>query len=273
MLASQGVGMVGVGLILLVAGEPAPLAESFAWAAFAGISGVGGLALFYLALARGTMGVVAPLAALIGAGVPVLIAIINGERLDGARLIGIAMALAAVVLISLPSRSADARERRALRIDIAELPIVVLAGLGFAGFFVGIDHASASGAIWWPLTVVRACGITLVLAAIVVASLRRREQPWRRRVAEVLGVDRFRTSGRTALSAVPLFLITGVGDMGGNVFFLLARGAGEFSVAVVLSSLYPVVTTVLAVLLLRERLRAVQLAGVALAILSVPLLR
>lgn len=273
MLASQGIGMVATGLILLVVGEPVPAADSVLWAAIAGISGVGGLAFFYLALARGTMGVVAPLAALIGAGVPVLVAIINGESVDAIRLLGIALALTAVVLISLPSRTANGAERRVFRADIAELPIVVLAGLGFAGFFIGIDRATADGALWWPLTIVRVFGISLVVLVIAIAIWRRREGNLGGRAAGVLGLDRLRDSGRTFTIVALLLLGSGVGDLGGNVFFVFARGADTLAVAVVLSSLYPVVTTLLAALLLRERLRPVQLVGVALATLSVPLLR
>jgi drug/metabolite transporter (DMT)-like permease len=72
---------------------------------------------------------------------------------------------------------------------------------------------------------------------------------------------------------VGLLLLTGMGDLGGNAFFVLAARADALSVAVVLSSLYPIVTAVLAALLLRERLRPIQIAGVVLASLSVPLLR
>lgn len=276
MLASQGLGLVAVGLILALVGEPAPGATSLLWASIAGVSAVGGLAFFYLALSRGTMSLVAPLAALIGAGLPVLVAIINGERVDAARLLGMGFALTAVVLISLPSRTANATERRAFRADLAELPIVVLAGLGFAGFFIGIDRAASEGAVWWPLTIVRVFGIAIVTLAIVVAVWRRGEGTdgtLRRRAALVLGVDRLRDSGRTFASLLPLLLLTGLGDLGGNVFFVLASRADSFAVAVVLSSLYPVVTTLLAAVLLRERLRPVQLLGVALATLSVPLLR
>jgi drug/metabolite transporter (DMT)-like permease len=71
----------------------------------------------------------------------------------------------------------------------------------------------------------------------------------------------------------PLFLLTGLGDIGGNAFFVLAKQVDAFSVAVVLSSLYPVGTTVLAAVLLRERLSPVQIGGVVLATVSVPLLR
>ena len=273
MLASQGLGLIAVVAILALVGEALPGGGSLAWAAFAGFAGVAGLGFFYLALARGTMGIVAPLAALIGAGVPVLVAIVGGEQLGPMRIGGIGIALVAVVLISLPGRPADEQERRAQRVDIADLPIVIFAGLGFAGFFIGIDRASTDGATWWPLTVVRICGLSLVAAAIVVAAARAPSAPWRARAAGVLGADRFRGSGRTFTATVPLLVLTGAGDLGGNAFFVLARAVDVLSVAVVLSSLYPVVTTVLAALLLGERLRPAQVLGVVLATLSVPLLR
>ena len=82
-----------------------------------------------------------------------------------------------------------------------------------------------------------------------------------------------RARGERSLAPLPLFVIAGAGDMGGNCFFVLARGADALSVAVVLSSLYPIVTTLLAAIFLRERLRPLQILGVVLATLSVPLLR
>jgi drug/metabolite transporter (DMT)-like permease len=235
--------------------------------------GVGGLACFYYALGRGTMGVVAPLAALIGAGLPVLLAIYNGEQVSLTRLAGIGLALVAVVLISLPTRQEDASERRAVRIDMADLPLVVLSGLGFAGFFIFIERASVGGALWWPLTIVRIVGVAMVATGFGYTLARARAASLRERAAAVLGFARLKTwpFGRLALLAT--FVLAGIGDLGGNAFFVLARHADAFSVAVVLSSLYPVITVVLAALLLRERLRPTQIAGVILATLSVALLR
>ena len=112
MLASQGIGFIATVLILLVSGEPV------------GGPGVAHLGrdrghlrrrwarLFYLALSRGTMGLVAPLAALIGAGLPVLLAIAGGEQPDTWRLAGIGLALVAVVLISMPTGKSAAERRR-----------------------------------------------------------------------------------------------------------------------------------------------------------------
>jgi len=272
MLASQGIGFVITVLILVASGEPTASTESLAWAAFAGVSGIAGLAFFYFALSRGTMGLVAPLAALIGAGLPVVLAIIDGETPDALRWAGIAVALLAVVLISLPPLGSNAAKGVA-RLDMKELPIVLLSGLGFAGFFIAIDRASADGALWWPLATVRVVGIVLVIGAVVFFSWRSGPGPVGQRLGGAIGLDRFRASGHTLAATLPLFLIAGAGDMGGNVFFVLARGADALSVAVVLASLYPIVTTILAAIFLHERLRAVQILGVAMAALSVPLLR
>lgn len=272
-LTSQFVGL-GLSLILLGwTGEASPAPEAFVWSAIAGASGIAGLGFFYLALARGTMGVVAPLAALIGAGLPVLVAIVGGETVSYVRLGGIGLALVAVILISLPGAEESPGERRLIAIDIRDLPLAVAAGLGFAGFFLGLDRASAPGTLWWPLVVVRIVGVAIVLAIFLALVARATAPSLRSRASSVLGVGRLRESGRSIAATLPLFVLTGVGDMGGNAFFVLARDADAFSVAVVLSSLYPVVTTVLAALILRERLRPIQVAGVAMATISVPLLR
>jgi len=256
-----------------VSGEIGPTQEAVVWGAVAGISGAAGLGCLYLALARGMMGVVAPLAALIGAGVPVLIAIAGGESAPLGRLAGMAVALFAVVLITWPARAKGQSARRALRSELSQFPLILFSGLGFAGAFVGLDRASAGEAIWWPLLVVRVAGFGVVAIAFATLVARLPGDSLGARVNQVLGIDRFRESGRSVRTILPLLLLTGLGDLFGNIFFVLALDADAFSVAVVLSSLYPVVTTVLAAVLLRERLRPAQLAGVALATASVPLLR
>ncbi|MEO8626436.1 MAG: EamA family transporter [Candidatus Limnocylindrales bacterium] len=270
---AQVVGWIGILLFVAVAGEAAPTAETVIFGVAAGAFGVSGLVCFYYALGRGTMGVIAPLAALIGAGVPVLLTIYNGELVSLARLGGIGLALAAVVLISLPAGEKTADERRRLRIDFADLPLVVLSGLGFAGFFVFIGHASAGGGLWWPLAIVRTTGVLMIAAGFGYLMLRARPAHLRERVGHVLGTAHLRHWPFSRLALITTFVVAGVGDLGGNVFFVLAQHADAFSVAVVLSSLYPVFTTVLAVLLLHERLRRFQVVGVVLATLSVALLR
>jgi drug/metabolite transporter (DMT)-like permease len=250
-----------------------PSAGALLWASAAGLSGVVGLGAFYLALSRGTMGLIAPLAALIGAALPAVVSIWAGEELGAVRLAGIGLALAAVVLISLPGGEKSEAERSALSIDLRDLPLVLVSGLGFAGFYLFLDAtAAAGGDTWWPLVVVRVVGLAVVLAALAVLVVRADEPRLRSRVDRLLGFQRLRASGAGLLTVGPLFLLAGLGDLGGNAFFLFANALDALPVAVVLSSLYPVVTTVLAAIFLHERLRALQLLGIALAVLAVILI-
>jgi drug/metabolite transporter (DMT)-like permease len=219
------------------------------------------------------MGVVAPLSALIGAGLPVIVGVTDGEAIDAGRGLGMATALLAVVLISLPSSSPSTDERRRLRIDLHELPYVIVAGVGFGLFFVFLDRATPNEETWWPLFIVRVVGLVLTGAALLVAVMRARERTWRLRADVVLGLPNLRARAVPIGVIVLLLLVTGAGDLGGNLFFVLAARADALSVAVVLASLYPVVTTLLAAAFLHERLRRIQILGVVLASLSVPLLR
>lgn len=271
-MTAQVLGLLGTLAFLPFSSEALLDGEAVVFAVLAGGLGVSGLFCFYYALGRGTMGVIAPVSALIGAGVPVLVAIYNGEHVSTARLIGIILALIAVVLISLPVGESTAAEGRKVRLDVRELPVVVASGLGFAGFFLFIGHATADGGVLWPLAVIRIVGVLMVMAGFSFLLWRMREGSVRERMSELIGVRRLRTWPSGRLPLIGAFVIAGLGDLGGNLFFVFAQQADLFSVAVVLSSLYPVVTTILAVLLLRERLRPLQTAGVVLATLSVVLL-
>ncbi len=273
LLAAQVIGLGATFLILLPSGEAPPPPAAVAWAAAAGLSGIVGLGAFYLALSRGTMGLIAPLAALIGAALPAVVAIAGGEDVGTVRLAGIGLGLVAVVLISLPGGERTAAERRAVRVDVAELPLVAVSGLGFAGFYIFLDRSVAAGAeTYWPILFVRIVGTTVAVLMVAVLLGRRREQPLSQRVGRLFGWSRLRALPAGGLAAVPLFVLAGLGDLGGNIFFVLANAADAFAVAVVLSSLYPVVTTILAALLLRERLRPLQIGGIALAVLAVVLI-
>ena len=77
---------------------------------------------------------------------------------------------------------------------------------------------------------------------------------------------------RLGLAALLVGCVAGVGDLGGNLFFVLASDEGELPVVIVLTSLYPVVTAILARAFLHERLSPLRLLGVALAIAGVVLI-
>jgi drug/metabolite transporter (DMT)-like permease len=258
MLVSQTLGFVLCLVLVVALAEPVPDATGFLWAIAAGTAGICGLAGFYAALSRGTMGLVAPLTALIAASVPSIVGVINGTPLTPLLLLGIAIALAAVVLISLPdSEAALGLGRPSWNVirgsGRREVLLVVVAGLGFSGFFLGITAAhNAGAATWWSLMIVRIVGMLLVSSGVV---------------ALVLSGRRMDLSLEP--SSLPLAAAAGVGDLAGNGFYLLAIEQTSLPTAVVLSSLYPVQTTLLARAVLGERLTRVRAAGVGLAIVAI----
>jgi drug/metabolite transporter (DMT)-like permease len=256
-LLAQGVGLVLAGFLLLPAGEPLPSSEALAWALAAGAAGVFGLAFFYLALSRGTMGLVAPLTALLAASIPALVGLWRGDDLGALDLVGMLVALLAVVLISLPDRRLGTPVLATFHGSRArEGLLIVLSALGFAGFFLCVDAARGSGAgTWWLLFLVKVAGVASMALAMVVALLLGR---------------------RVALRVGPAALLTGsvagVADLAGNLFFVLASHGADLSIVVVLSSLYPIGTALLARFLLHERLGPARMLGVALAVAGVVLI-
>lgn len=257
MLLAQATGLVLATGLLLVSSEPLPGAEALAWAAAAGVSGSIGLGAFYLALSRGTMGLVAPLTALIAAAVPALIGIATGDQTGPLVLAGMISALAAVALISLPGSAPGTPALPTFHGSRArEWLLIVTGGLGFAGFFLCIDAShAAGGAIWWPLATVKVAG-TLSVGAVCLAL-----------VAASRGPDL-----RLGRAALLMGCLAGLGDLGGNLFFVLASDVGELAIVVIISSLYPVSTALLARTFLHERLGRLRTAGVALAVGGVVLI-
>ena len=270
-VASQAVGLLLAGLVTVGSGERMPGALSIAWAVVAGLAGLGGIVAFYRVLASGEMSLAAPLVAVIGSGVPAGIGLVAGEHLDTPQVIGLACGLAAVVVVSRTAAdpTAEARSRE----TVHSLPLVICAGAGFAGFFLAIGQATheGGGTIWWPLFAARVA--TVGVAAAVLIGLAARRSGGARASS---GVRRFPVPSRVdpALTAgvVALVAVAGIADFGGNGLFLVAQSTGAFSLAVILSSLYPIVTAMLAARVLGEHLSRSQLVGVALALVGVVLI-
>jgi drug/metabolite transporter (DMT)-like permease len=198
----------------------------------AGLCGVAGLLLYFRGLAVGPMGTVAPLSAVVAAGLPLLVGIVRGERPGTLTVAGMVLALVAIVLATMGSRG----ERAALQGVLLGLA----SGAGFGLFFVALDATPPDSGLW-PLIVGRATTVTLLLIALAALRPKGRGSPW-------------------------LMVASGVLDSVANVFFLLATRVGELGVTSVIVSLYPVAVVLLARAVLRERLTAAQMAGVVLAI-------
>ncbi len=243
-LVSQFVALLG---LLPVAGLTGAFTTPTSYvlpAVLAGLVGTTALGAFYNALATGTMGVVAPVASL-GIVLPVAVGLAQGESPRGLQLLGIVVAVAGVVLASGPELTGGAGLRPLL-----------LAGYSAAGFgavVVLVARASRgeSGAVVMTLLTMRLTSV-VVLAVVLLAARRR-----------TLGVQR---------TDFALLAAIGVGDVAANACYALASRGALLSVVAVLSSLYPVVTVLLARQVHTERLRPVQVAGVSAALAGVVLL-
>lgn len=244
LLVSQLTGLAVLLAVTAVRGEGPPRIGFLAIGALGGVAGIVGIAAFYRGLAVGAMGVVAPISAT-AAVVPLVVGVATGERPSAFQAAGIALALAGVVLASRESKEASAAGGRAA----AGVGLALVAAAGFGTFFVLIDAASEADPVW-AIVASRVTGLGLLLAAA--AATGARAVPER--------------------AEVPALMAIGVFDLSGQTLFALASTVGLVSVVSVLASLYPVTTIVLARVVLGERVRALQRAGAAGALVGVALI-
>ncbi|MFI7227094.1 EamA family transporter [Nonomuraea angiospora] len=234
------------GLVLILALLPvlpgAAGAAALSWGLAAGLSGAAGLVLFYRALATGVMSVVAPTTAVTSAALPVVFGLATGERPAFWALVGVALALCSVLLVS-QDRSTERRGSR------ASVLTALAAGAGFGGFFILLAMAPDDAGLW-PLVGARVSSITTVALLALVT----------------------RRALRPGPGSLHIIVAAGVLDMAANVLYLLAQRGGLLSLVAVLVSLYPASTLLLARQVLGERLRAIQVAGVACALGAVALI-
>lgn len=242
LVLSQSVGLVGIVIVALVLRHPWPAGIDLAWGAAAGISGVVGLGLLYRGLAAGSAAIVSPTAALAGTAAPIVVGVLLGETPQPTGWAGIALALPAILLLSLTRD--DERS-----FDGVSLAMGVAAGLGFGGYYILIDQTAGTSG-FWPLVSAR-------LASVVAVSL-------------------LATVARQSLAVVRRArgpaVFAGVLDMAANVFFLIAARSGLLVTAAVVSSLYPAPTVLLARIVDREVLGPRRIIGLLLALGGVALM-
>lgn len=240
---------VGAAVLLvaaLVAGG-SPTAAAIPWAAASGACGGVGLIVFYAGLAAGPMRVVAPVSALVSTVLPVGVAIAAGERPGPAVYAGGFICVLATVLVSMEASKPDAPSAHP---PVARgLAYGTGAGIMFGLFFLFLREAATSGVLW-PSALSRSTGAVILLGVAVWAGA---PPAWRGASPRVLAA----VIGSGTIDAIA------------NVCYVLATRAGLFGVAVVLTSLYPGVTVLLARLVLGERIRPLQLAGLLLAIAGI----
>jgi len=239
-----------IAALAVAAASPGPASlAGLAWGFSAGLVGGLGLIIFYTGLAAGPMSVVAPVSGLVSTVLPVAVALAEGERPGAGVYAGALLCLVAIVLASSASDTASdtggdtGPARRPGRLGRA-IAYGTASGVSFGLFFLLIRNAGQSGEVW-PVAAGRIGELAIVLAA-----------------AAVLRPGLLRGAG----GGIPLVAAgAGVMDVVANICYVAATRTGAFGLAVVLASLYPGVTVLLARVVLGERLRWIQRVGLALA--------
>ena len=232
--------IVGIALLTVIH-EPAMRDVDIAVSIAGGVFGAAGLALLYRGLATGRMGVVAPVAAVLTATLPVVFGFVTEGVPSLFAIAGIGFAVVSVILVS---RSADAGDGRPSGIRYA-----LAAGTIFGLFTVSASFL-ADDLFLSPLVVMRLASVLTIALFVIV-----QRQPW-----------------RVPRRLWPALVAVGVVDMAATAAYLGAIAIGPLSIAAILASLYPVFTVILAALVLRERVTPSHAAGIAAAGLAVALI-
>ena len=258
-LASRTANGVRVAAFVAIMGLPLAFVVSLAygaehvgrndviWSVLSGIVVAVGIGCFYVGMGRGLITVVAPVAAVTGAVIPVVYGLVRGERPETLALVGLVLAFIAVAVVSLAQ--SEQHPETMVGIDRHVIALALASGLFFGLFYITLSRVSDDAGLW-PVTISRAAGsIVLVILSLILTR-------------GILGgvVRLWRT-----------ILLIAVLEVSAMVPLLLALQRGPVAIASVLASLYPVTTVLLAAFVLRERLSRLQYVGVACALVSVAL--
>ena len=192
-------------------------------------------------LATGRMGVVSPISAMSGV-VPVLYALFYlDEQLSPLVTVGVIFALLGAILASGPEFSQG--------FPLKPVFLALGAALGFGTALTFMAQGSESSAL---MTMVSMRAATFFVSVAILV--------------------RLRGTGGMGKSHVGLLVFIGVADFSANLILGIATTKGLVSLAMVLGSLFPIVTSLLAFIFLKERLHRVQYAGIASAVFGVAMI-
>jgi drug/metabolite transporter (DMT)-like permease len=211
----------------------APTPQSLAWGFAAGTVGAAGIALLYKGLGSGKMSVVAPITAVCATVIPVLAGLVLGDHPSTRSLLGVGVAVIAIVLVSQGSHHGEDGK--------GGVGIALASGVSIGGFLILISRATGNGL--WPLFVSRIAATVMLIALALV-----RRQPL-----------------IPSAAVRPTVRWCGVFDASATVCYALAVHPGALGIVATLISLYPASTIILARIVLKEHLRRRQGVGLAFA--------
>ena len=245
---TQAIGLLfGITLVLLsgeLFGSNPPNAFGddgyFFPGAIAGVTGYIGLICLYAGLSTGRMGVVSPISAL-SAVIPLTVALVNGEVLTTAQGVGVVIAMVGAFCASGPELSQGLSPKPIF------LALGAAAGFGTAMTFMAMGSESSA---LMTMVMMRATTFIVTIALVI----------------------RYRTVGNFEKSEIPILLFIGVSDFLANLLLGVATNFGLVSLVMVLGSIYPIVTALLAFVILKERLHRIQYFGIVFAVAGVALI-
>jgi drug/metabolite transporter (DMT)-like permease len=253
--AYQVLALASLSGLVLMAGltwyfhEPVPSAESLFWAGIAGVCGSLGLTVLFYGLATRGSAIVSPVSGVVGALLPVLYTVLNSGLPENTQILGFAVAAPGIWLVT-ASSSADRRTAR------SGLGLGVLAGVGFGMFFILIARVG-NEALFSPLAFLKIVAFLLALALLLIEHRLRRVQ-----------IPALRSNPRSGLTA----LLSGLLDPTANAFYLAATRLARLDVVVVITSLYPAFTVLLARLVTKEQISWKQWVGIGLCLAAIALI-
>ena len=246
---SQFVGLLALAVAVAALPDQRFLGDDAVRGAVAGTVGLVGVVLLYRGLAIGVMSVVAPITAVGAAVLPFGWGLLQGERPGVPSLVGVALALVAVALVSGGGRTDD--DPDVADVPLVEIGLAVVAGAAFGVVFILLADTDADSGLW-PVLLARVASVSVVTIGLLAVRHR---------------------APRLPPAAVRLHVAgAGILDASANALFLLAAREGLLSLVAVVSSLYPAVTVVLARLLLAERVSRGQQLGLVAALTGVVLI-
>lgn len=216
--------------------------DSYLYGFFAALFGVPAIALLYVALSRGPMGIVSPITALMAGFVPVVTGLIRGNQVSGLGYLGMAFAALSVILVSQEQKS-DTNQR----ITVSTLIVCIVSGILIGSYLTVLGLAPSNQGIWTS-TIARWFGFIFVSIFFLI------------RMRSIASDEK--------KGAFPwaLAIIAGIFDASANSIYQIATQKGVLAIVAVLASLYPAATAILARYILHERLKLIQNVGVILAL-------
>jgi drug/metabolite transporter (DMT)-like permease len=224
---------------MLAHGESWPSIVSIGWSIVAGFSGAIGTVSLYQALAVGRASLVAPTSAVVSIIIPLIVGSLTQGIPSAAKFIGLLCGLAGITLVT--GKNGNGQSTKGLLLSI-------LAGFGFAGFFLCIIHTEKEN-VFASLLVAKLTALIFALATVAI-----------------------RTKSKMQNNAIVIALIAGILDAAGNLFYMLSSRLIRFDLATVIASMAPAITVLLASLISRQKVPAWQLSGVVFCLIAIVLI-